>query len=61
MFYEIAIEVETEIEYTSEEEEPKFASVKRGRSMLNSSISKLRKSVNNSSSKKSVRKQSDHL
>lgn len=38
MFYEIAIEVETEIEYTSEEEEPKFASVKRGRSMLNSSI-----------------------
>lgn len=38
MFYEIAIEVETEVEYTSEEEEPKFAAVKRGRSILNGSI-----------------------
>jgi hypothetical protein len=50
MFYEIAIEVETEIEYTSEEEEPKFNTVKRGRSLLNASL--LMKGIKDSGSKR---------
>ena len=66
MFYEIAIEVETEVEYTSEDDEPKFSSsVKRGRSMLGSSIGQLRKSARDSGAKRSYgasgKKSTDHL
>jgi hypothetical protein len=59
LFYEIAIEVETEIEYTSEEEEPKFASIKKGRSFLNTSINRLSNNLSGSK-RKSIRK-TDHL